>query len=315
METDSSYHKWDSSEQVELTIQGASNAPGRGGKALCHSNSTQGKAIAILYLLLAICIAVATALIVVKLGKLSQGLAEAQVDRDTIRRDSKRNLSDHQDYLELKMSKEFNVFNSRLLNVSKELAGVRLGIEEIQADHVKDPSHLQDAIEIRNLTHSMSKELAEVRRDRDRLQEVLSRVQAELQNLKEFTCMICPPGWQRFEKSCYFFSTSAKSWQDAKQFCTNEGSGLVIVNTEEEQTFLSNHITHPHVYWLGLSDSAKEGEWRWLDGSPLSVRFWGPGEPNDVGQQGEDCGSLRFDGKWNDAICSVTEHWICERQC
>ncbi|XP_065432200.1 CD209 antigen-like protein C isoform X9 [Chrysemys picta bellii] len=315
METDSSYHKWDNSEQVELTMQGASSAPGRGGKALCLSNSTQGKAIAILYLLLTICIAVVTALIVMNLGKLSQGLAEAQLDRDTIRRDSKRNLSDHQDYLELKMSKEFNVFNSRLLNVSKELAGVRLGIEEIQADHVKDPSHLQDAIEIRNLTHSMSKELAEVRRDRDRLQEVLSRVQAELQNLKEFTCMICPPGWQRFEKSCYFFSTSAKSWQDAKQFCTNEGSGLVIVNTEEEQTFLSNHITHPHVYWLGLSDSAKEGEWRWLDGSPLSVRFWGPGEPNDVGQQGEDCGSLRFDGKWNDAICSVTEHWICERQC
>ncbi|XP_065432205.1 CD209 antigen-like protein C isoform X5 [Chrysemys picta bellii] len=315
MHPDSSYHKWESSKQMELAVQGVSSTPGRAGKALCHSNCTQGKAILILYLLLGICIAVATALIVVKLGKFSQGLAEAQLDRDTIRRDAQRNLSLHQDYLELKMSKEFNVFNSRLLNVSKELAGVRLGIEEIQADHVKDPSHLQDAIEIRNLTHSMSKELAEVRRDRDRLQEVLSRVQAELQNLKEFTCMICPPGWQRFEKSCYFFSTSAKSWQDAKQFCTNEGSGLVIVNTEEEQTFLSNHITHPHVYWLGLSDSAKEGEWRWLDGSPLSVRFWGPGEPNDVGQQGEDCGSLRFDGKWNDAICSVTEHWICERQC
>uniref|UniRef100_A0A8C3II15 C-type lectin domain-containing protein n=1 Tax=Chrysemys picta bellii TaxID=8478 RepID=A0A8C3II15_CHRPI len=135
----------------------------------------------------------------------------------------------------------------------------------------------------------------------------------------EFTCMKCPPGWQQFQKSCYFFSTSTKSWQDAKQFCTDQGSGLVIVNTEEEQTFLSNHITHPHVYWLGLSDSAKEGEWRWLDGSPLGFglffRFWGPGEPNDVGQQGEDCGSLRFDGKWNDAICSVTEHWICERQC
>ncbi|TFJ97014.1 dynein light chain 4, axonemal [Platysternon megacephalum] len=56
---------------------------------------------------------------------------------------------------ELKMSKEFNVFNSRLLNVSKELAGVRLGIQEIQADHVKDQSHLQDAI--------VSKEMAGVR--------------------------------------------------------------------------------------------------------------------------------------------------------
>ncbi|XP_039371015.1 uncharacterized protein LOC120391411 isoform X4 [Mauremys reevesii] len=174
----SSYHKWESSEQVELAVQGESSAPGRAGKALCLSNSTEGKANAILYVLLAICIAVATALTVVKLQKLSQGLAEAQVDRDTIRRDAQRNLSLHQNYLESKMSKEFNVCNSRLLNVSKEVAGVRLGIEE------KDRSHLQEATEIRNLTHSMSKELAEVKRDHDRLQEVLGRVQEELRNLK-----------------------------------------------------------------------------------------------------------------------------------
>ncbi|XP_065432198.1 asialoglycoprotein receptor 2-like isoform X7 [Chrysemys picta bellii] len=223
MQPDGSYHKWERSEQVELTMQGASSAPGRG--ALCLPNSAQEKAIAIQYLLLVICIAVVTALIVMNHGKWSQGPAEAQVDRDTSRRDSKINLSDHQDYLE-----------------------------------------------IRNLTHTMSKELAEVRRDHDRLQQVLSRVQAELQNLKEVICTKCPPGWQHFQKSCYFFSTSTKSWQDAKQFCTNEGSHLVIVNTVEEQRFLSNHITEPHVYWLSLSDSAKEGEWRWVDGSPLSVR-------------------------------------------
>ncbi|XP_065432190.1 low affinity immunoglobulin epsilon Fc receptor-like isoform X1 [Chrysemys picta bellii] len=409
MHPDSSYHKWESSKQMELAVQGESSTPGRAGKALCHSNCSQGKAIEILYLLLAICIAVATALIVVKLGKLSRGLAKAQLDRDTIRRDVKRNLSDHkdylelkmskefnvfnsrllnvsqglaeaqldrdairrdaqrnlslhqdyielkmskefnvfnsrllnvsqglaeaqldrdairrdaqrnlslqQDYLELKMSKEFNVFNSRLLNVSKELAGVRLGIEEIQADNVKGPSHLQDATEIRNLTHSMSKELAEVRRDHDRLQEVLSRVQDELRNITEIICTTCPPGWQHFEKNCYFFSTSTKSWLDAKQFCTSQESHLVIVNNKQEQTFLSNQLIEPDVYWLGLSDSAKEGEWRWVDDSPLSVRFWGPGEPNNVGQHGEDCVHLRFDGKWNDATCSLTEHWICEQQC
>nr|XP_032639310.1 low affinity immunoglobulin epsilon Fc receptor-like [Chelonoidis abingdonii] len=353
MQPDSYYHNWDNSEQVELTVQGASRVSWRAGKALCLSSFSQGKANVILYVLLAICIAVATALIVVNFGKLSKGLAEAQVDRDTIRRDAKRNLSHHQVYLELKMSKEFNVFNSRLLNVSKELAGVRLGIEEIQAEHVKDQSHLQDAIEIRNLTHStskelaevrrdhdrlqevlsrvqeelrditeiknqtqsMSKELAEVRRDHDRLQEVLNRVQDELRNITEVICTKCPPGWQHFEKKCYFFSTSPKSWLDAKQFCINEGSHLVIVNTKQEQIFLSNHITEPNVYWLGLSDSAKEGEWRWVDGSPLSVRFWGPGEPNNMGHQGEDCASLRFNGKWNDATCSLTEHWICERQC
>lgn len=45
----------------------------------------------------------------------SHGLAKAQLDRDTIRRDAKRNLSDHQDYLELKMSKEFSTFTKQLV--------------------------------------------------------------------------------------------------------------------------------------------------------------------------------------------------------
>nr|XP_008175181.2 C-type lectin domain family 10 member A-like [Chrysemys picta bellii] len=168
--------------------------------------------------------------------------------------------------LELKMSKEFNVFNSRLLNVSQGLAEAQLDRDTIRRDAQRNLSLQQDYIEIK------SKELDEVKRNHDRLQEVLSRVQDELRNLTEFTSIKCPPGWQQFQKSCYFFSTSAKSWQDAKQFCTDHGSGLVIVNTEEEQMFLSNQITNPDVYWLGLSDSAKEGEWRWVDGSLLSLR-------------------------------------------
>ncbi|XP_065432168.1 CD209 antigen-like protein C isoform X6 [Chrysemys picta bellii] len=306
MHPDSYYHKWESSKQMELAVQGVSSTPGRAGKALCHSNSTQGKAIEILYLLLAICIAVATALIVVKLGKLSQGLAEAQLDRDTIRRDVKRNLSDHKDYLELKMSKEFNVFNSRLLNVSQGLAEAQLDRDAIRRDAQRNLSLQQDYLEIK------SKELDEVKRNHDRLQEVLSRVQEELRNLTEFTSIKCPPGWQQFQKSCYFFSTSDKSWEDAKQFCTDHGSHLVIVNTEEEQTFLSNQSTNSHVYWLGLRDSMKKGAWRWVDGSLLSLSFWGPGEPNNAA---EECGTLHSDGKWNDSTCSSTEHWICERQC
>ncbi|KAH1176195.1 hypothetical protein KIL84_020929 [Mauremys mutica] len=92
------------------------------------------------------------------------------------------------------MSKEFNVFNSRLLNVSKELAGVRLGIEEIQADHVKDQSYLQDAIELKmskefNVFNSrllnVSKELAGVRLGIEEIQADHVKDQSHLQDAIE----------------------------------------------------------------------------------------------------------------------------------
>uniref|UniRef100_A0A8C3F7E2 C-type lectin domain-containing protein n=1 Tax=Chrysemys picta bellii TaxID=8478 RepID=A0A8C3F7E2_CHRPI len=164
---------------------------------------------------------------------------------------------------------------------------------------------------IKSLMSTVSQGLAEAQLDRDTIRRDAQRNLSLQQDYIEFTSIKCPPGWQQFQKSCYFFSTSAKSWQDAKQFCTDHGSGLVIVNTEEEQMFLSNQITNPDVYWLGLSDSAKEGEWRWVDGSLLSLSFWRPGEPNNAA---EECGTLHSDGNWNNATCSSTEHWICERQ-
>lgn len=37
------------------------------------------------------------------------------------------------------------------------------------------------------------------------------------------------------------------------------------------QKFLANHIMETRVFWLGLSDMHKEGDWQWLDGRSLSL--------------------------------------------
>ena len=56
--------------------------------------------------------------------------------------------------------------------------------------------------------------------------------------------------------------------------------------------------------WIGLSDWAVEGTWRWLDGpeaGSLSSYFnWGGGEPNNGGN--EDYVRIRSDYKWNDSV-------------
>nr|XP_025036202.1 C-type lectin domain family 4 member E-like isoform X2 [Pelodiscus sinensis] len=49
------------------------------------------------------------------------------------------------------------------------------------------------------------------------------------------TCTKRPSGWELFEKNCYFFSMVTKSWGQVKQACIDQGSRLVIVNTNLEQ--------------------------------------------------------------------------------
>uniref|UniRef100_A0A8C3SZJ3 C-type lectin domain-containing protein n=1 Tax=Chelydra serpentina TaxID=8475 RepID=A0A8C3SZJ3_CHESE len=123
-------------------------------------------------------------------------------------------------------------------------------------------------------------------------------------------CGHCPWGWAWFQRTCYHFSDSMKTWNEAKQSCLDFGAHLVIINTKEEQVKPPAPLLS-RVYWLGLSDQKVERQWHWVDGSPLKLSFWSTGEPNDSSD--EDCGTMALDGRWNDINCYMTDYWICEK--
>ena len=66
-----------------------------------------------------------------------------------------------------------------------------------------------------------------------------------------------------------------RSLKDAKDRATDEGAYLVTINDEAEQQWLSGLFGN-HLYWIGLSDAEKEGEWTWQNGEPLTYTNWGP---------------------------------------
>uniref|UniRef100_A0A8C0I0H9 C-type lectin domain-containing protein n=1 Tax=Balaenoptera musculus TaxID=9771 RepID=A0A8C0I0H9_BALMU len=119
------------------------------------------------------------------------------------------------------------------------------------------------------------------------------------------TRVTCPEGWLPFQGKCYYFSPSTKSWDEARKFCQENYSHLVIISNFAHGS--------PRVYWLGLNDRNREGDWRWLDGSPITLSFWDPQEPNNL--HNEDCASMNKGGTWNDLSCDKTTYWICERKC
>ena len=76
-------------------------------------------------------------------------------------------------------------------------------------------------------------------------------------------------------------------------------------------------------YWIGLSDSASEGTWRWLNGNRANTdddSLWAPGTPR-TGSSGNnrDCafavfGPGRIDGSFVcDDSCGSNHKALCEK--
>uniref|UniRef100_A0A4W5QKA4 C-type lectin domain-containing protein n=1 Tax=Hucho hucho TaxID=62062 RepID=A0A4W5QKA4_9TELE len=125
----------------------------------------------------------------------------------------------------------------------------------------------------------------------------------------------CPQGWQKFESSWYFLSTETKTWNESREDCLERGADLVIINSDKEQTFLFNLKMR---LWIGLTDSVNEGTWTWVDGTPLTTRYWHKPQPDNAGPTGnEDCVEIRTDQRpleaWNDLSCDSKLNWICEK--
>ncbi|KAL0961808.1 hypothetical protein UPYG_G00331960 [Umbra pygmaea] len=132
-------------------------------------------------------------------------------------------------------------------------------------------------------------------------------------------CKRCAEGWVFNEKKCYFFSTDLMKWTQSRDRCVSMGGHLVIITSQEEQTFLDSH-TEGMTHWIGLNDMKTEGRWLWVDNTPLSqtgVEFWfkrsdGKSEPDNWSEQdssGEDCAALGngYIGThvWLDASCEI----------
>uniref|UniRef100_A0A669CZG8 C-type lectin domain-containing protein n=2 Tax=Oreochromis TaxID=8139 RepID=A0A669CZG8_ORENI len=115
-----------------------------------------------------------------------------------------------------------------------------------------------------------------------------------------------------FNCSCYVRSQSSGSWDAARKDCRDRGADLVVIGSPEEQTFLSTISTRR--VWLGLTDEKQEGTWKWVDGTPLTLSYWGSTQPDNGGE--EDCAHVYSgeDMSMNDLSCSTSLKWICEKK-
>lgn len=101
-----------------------------------------------------------------------------------------------------------------------------------------------------------------------------------------------------------------ESWDDANSQAAAEDAYLVSITDATEQEWLIKTFKPQHC-WIGLTDSAKEGEWVWGSGEPVAYTNWGPHEPKDTDWGDEDFVLIEYSGEWSDAGPGSIEWRMC----
>uniref|UniRef100_A0A7N6ASJ2 C-type lectin domain-containing protein n=1 Tax=Anabas testudineus TaxID=64144 RepID=A0A7N6ASJ2_ANATE len=128
----------------------------------------------------------------------------------------------------------------------------------------------------------------------------------------------CPEGWKKFRCSCYFKSTENKTWSESRTDCENRESDLVMINSKEEQDFVSQ-MSMNRESWIGLtvtthgSNIRYSWSWAWVDGSPLTETFWAAGQ-REAPLNSFSRVALGQSGKWKTQVYYSGNFWICEKK-
>nr|KAI8734421.1 lectin BRA-3-like [Biomphalaria glabrata] len=92
-------------------------------------------------------------------------------------------------------------------------------------------------------------------------------------------CQLCEAGmtYHRQTHSCMIAVNTSLHYDEANEYCarTYTGGHLVYILDEETNTFITrNLVTDRNWYYIGLSDKAENGVYKWINGKNVSYIGW-----------------------------------------
>ncbi|KAF7708550.1 C-type lectin domain family 1 member B isoform X2 [Silurus meridionalis] len=133
---------------------------------------------------------------------------------------------------------------------------------------------------------------------------------------EEVYCSACMKYWYQNGSSCYLFKTQSRlSWRKSQEYCSEMGGYLVVIDSQEEQEYISQHINYHydtyHWYWIGLAK--KNNTWIWSTGAKVQGNgSWT--KPPGNSQAGCVLSNPNKDNlnNWEVNDCSMLNRYICE---
>ncbi|XP_054460145.1 CD209 antigen-like [Anoplopoma fimbria] len=205
------------------------------------------------------------------------------------------------------------------LTISKETLQATYNLLVKATDELRDSytSLVQEKEELESSCKIATVERDQLKMKNDNLTTERDTLQVEVEKLKKIApARKCPTGWTKFQHSCYFTSAGNQTWSGGRVYCQSKGADLAIIKSQEEMLFINGLYSHEKEVWIGLTDEGIEGQWKWVDGTPLTTTFWGKDQPNSFNGRNQDCVEFwhRKTGKgdWNDENCNLEQQFICE---
>ena len=121
----------------------------------------------------------------------------------------------------------------------------------------------------------------------------------------------CPSGWKYFRGSCYFFSSTSKSWEAAKSSCADSSANLANVGSKKENDFIAAHTESDN--WIGLKE-IQGNQMNWTkDQTDSEYTAWKQGEPVYEVNRTECACLSHSSGNWYTVSCDNELDFVCEK--
>ncbi|NWV65628.1 MRC1 protein, partial [Malurus elegans] len=91
----------------------------------------------------------------------------------------------------------------------------------------------------------------------------------------------CQKGWRRYDLHCYLVGSALLTFSEANKTCEQSKAYLATVESRNEQTFLISltGLRSEKYFWIGLSDTEEQGNFRWTNGETPHFTHWNTAVP------------------------------------
>ncbi|MCA9543344.1 MAG: CotH kinase family protein, partial [Myxococcales bacterium] len=115
----------------------------------------------------------------------------------------------------------------------------------------------------------------------------------------------------------YLVCPTPRTWEEAQARCLAENSQVLILDTDEEARWIHGEAQRRRgqPYWIGLTDGAVDGDFRWVDGTRPGLTRWLNGQPNGGADEACVVMSQGDAGAWQDRACDERRGTVCEDVC